>query len=83
MNAAAWTRTCGGWVDGQPIVNHPLTMADIPAQSELSRAMSRDLRKRGFTFIGPVVVLLVFAGAGLINDHLEHCPAKYATAGSR
>ena len=92
-NAQAYAelaRECGGldaylweWVDGQPIVNHPLTMADIPAQSELSRTISRDLRKRGFTFVGPVVVYSYLQAAGLINDHLEHCPAKYAAAGSR
>lgn len=60
------------FVDGQPIVNRPKTWADVPAQSALSVAVSRDMKRRGFQFVGPVTVYSYLQGAGLIDDHPQH-----------
>ena len=63
-----------GWVDGKPIVNHPRSMADVPPWTPLSRALSEDLKKRGFKFVGPTIVYSFLQAAGLVNDHLASCP---------
>ena len=47
---------------------------DMPAEDDLSRRVSADLKKRGFRFVGPVIVYSYLQGAGLINDHLVTCP---------
>lgn len=62
------------WVDGVPIVNHPQSMADLPAKTPLSEALSADLKKRAFKFVGPVIVYSYLQAAGLINDHMAWCP---------
>ena len=46
----------------------------MPAEDDLSRRVSADLKKRGFRFVGPVIVYSYLQGAGLINDHLVTCP---------
>lgn len=62
------------WVDGVPIVNHPRSMEDLPDQTPLSQALSRDLKRRGFKYVGPVIVYAYLQSAGLINDHMAWCP---------
>jgi len=62
------------WVKGKPIVNHPQSMADLPARTPLSEAISADLKKRGFKFAGPVIIYAYLQSAGLVNDHMEWCP---------
>lgn len=64
------------FVEGQPIVNQPLTASEVPAQSALSQRISKDLKKRGFKFVGPTIIYSFLQGAGLINDHLVGCSAK-------
>ena len=59
------------WVDGVPGDQRP---EDMPAEDDLSRRVSADLKKRGFRFVGPVIVYSYLQGAGLINDHLVTCP---------
>ena len=61
------------WVDGKPIVNHWKTLAEIPASTELSRDISRELKKKGFTFVGPTIIYAFIQAAGLVNDHLIDC----------
>jgi len=63
-----------GFVDGKPIQNAPKSMADVPAQTELSQAVSKDLKKRGFKFCGPTIVYAFMQADGLINDHMVTCP---------
>ena len=46
----------------------------MPAEDDLSRRVSADLKKRGFRFVGPVIIYSYLQGAGLINDHLVTCP---------
>ncbi len=65
-----------GFVDGHQIVNHWTTLAEVPAESDLSRRVSRDLRRRGFKFVGPVCVYSYLQAIGILNDHLEGCPYK-------
>lgn len=62
------------WVDGTPIVNHPQSMADLLVETPLSRALSTDLKKRGFKFVGPTIVYAYMQSAGLVNDHMAWCP---------
>ncbi len=62
------------FVGGQPVVNRYAGLADIPAETEVSRAMSRDLRARGFRFVGPTICYALMQSAGLVNDHQVSCP---------
>lgn len=59
-----------GFVNGKPIVNRRRTWAEVPAKSELSTQISKDLKRRGFQFVGPVSIYSFLQGAGLIDDHL-------------
>jgi len=68
-------------VDGQPLQNAPVTMADVPPETPLSRALSKQLRKDGFAFCGPTTVYAFMQAAGLVNDHLAGCPARQRVAG--
>lgn len=61
------------FVDGRPLVNAWAALADIPDQTDISRAMSRDLRRRGFRFVGPTICYALMQSAGLVNDHLTAC----------
>lgn len=56
------------FVAGKPIINHPRSNADIPAQTPLSQAIAKDLKKRGFKFVGPVITYSFLQAAGLVND---------------
>jgi DNA-3-methyladenine glycosylase I len=70
------------FVDGQPLVNAWTTVADVPAQTSESQAMSKDLRKRGFRFVGPTICYAFMQAAGLVNDHIVDCFC-YPRSGSR
>ena len=61
------------FVDGKPIVNRWTSMSGVPAETDASRALSRDLKKRGFSFVGPTIVYAFMQSAGLVNDHLVSC----------
>jgi DNA-3-methyladenine glycosylase I len=61
------------FVDDRPIVNRFGAPGEIPAETELSRAMSRDLRRRGFRFVGPTICYALMQSAGLVNDHETGC----------
>lgn len=61
------------YVDGRPVQNGRQSLADIPAETDTSRAISRDLRRRGFSFVGPTIVYAFMQSAGLVNDHLVSC----------
>lgn len=61
------------FVDGNPLVNRWTSLAQIPAETDLSRAISRDLKQRGFSFVGPTIVYAFMQSAGLVNDHLVSC----------
>src|SRR5205823_5984112 len=61
------------FVDGRPIRNQWKEMSQIPAQSEASDTMSKELRKRGFTFVGSTICYAMMQAAGMVNDHLVTC----------
>ncbi len=61
------------FVNGKPIVNRPRSLKDIPATSPEAERLSRDLKKRGFTFVGPTICYAFMQAAGLANDHLTTC----------
>ncbi|MBL1225766.1 DNA-3-methyladenine glycosylase I [Enterococcus sp. BWR-S5] len=61
------------FVDGKPIVNQWSTMAEVPASTELSDKISKDLKKRGFKFLGTTTVYAFMQAMGLVDDHLPHC----------
>lgn len=61
---------------GRTVTNRPKVMADLPAEDGLSRRVSRDLKKRGFSFVGPVTAYSFLQGVGVIDDHLDGCRFK-------
>ena len=60
-------------VDGRPIQNARKTMKDIPAVTKESDAMSKDLKKRGFRFVGTTICYAYMQACGLVNDHVLSC----------
>lgn len=62
-----------GFVKGKPIVNKRKTLKQIPATTKESDALSKDLRKRGFKFVGSTVIYAHMQACGLVNDHLTKC----------
>ena len=61
------------FVGGKPIVNHIELVCDYPATSKESEALSKDLKKRGFKFVGPTICYAHLQAAGLVNDHSLDC----------
>jgi DNA-3-methyladenine glycosylase I len=58
---------------GQPIKNSPETIGDVQATTEVSSSMSKDLKKRGFRFVGPTTMYAFMQSAGMVNDHVVTC----------
>jgi DNA-3-methyladenine glycosylase I len=69
-----------GFVAGKPVVNTWRSLGEIPAETELSRALSKDLKKRGFRFVGPTVCYAFMQAVGIVNDHTVDC-SRYAELG--
>lgn len=61
------------FVNGKPIHHHYRSIKEIPAESEESRALSKDLRKRGFKFVGPTIMYAHMQAIGMVNDHTQDC----------
>ncbi len=64
------------FVGGRPKVNRPRSMAGVPATSPESDALSKDLKARGFTFVGSTIMYAFMQATGLVNDHLAACPFR-------
>ena len=62
-----------GFTGGKTIKNKFKSLSEMPAESDESRAMSKDLKKRGFRFCGPVICYAFMQAAGMVNDHLVTC----------
>lgn len=62
-----------GFVNGKPIVNRPRTMKHVPAKTELSDRLSKDLLKRGFRFVGSTIVYAYLQAVGVVDDHVADC----------
>ncbi|HEU4496327.1 MAG TPA: DNA-3-methyladenine glycosylase I [Flavobacterium sp.] len=61
---------------GKPIVNSPQSLSEVPATTPLSDEISRDLKKRGFKFVGSTVVYAHMQATGMVNDHVSDCWTK-------
>jgi DNA-3-methyladenine glycosylase I len=61
------------FVDGAPLVGRWRAIAELPAETEESRALSRDLKRRGFRFVGPTICYAFMQSVGLVNDHVVDC----------
>jgi len=68
LDALLWS-----FVNGRPMCNRWATAAEVPASTEASAAMSRELRRRGFRFVGPTICYSLMQSAGLVDDHLSDC----------
>lgn len=66
------------FVDGAPRVNQWQSMSEVPARTLASDAMSKDLKRRGFSFVGSTICYAYMQATGLVNDHLVHCPRHAA-----
>jgi DNA-3-methyladenine glycosylase I len=75
LDAHVW-----GFVGGRPLVNRRQTLADLPAETEESRALSRDLKRRGFRFVGPTICYAFMQAVGLVDDHVVSCFRHEAVA---
>ena len=62
-----------GRVGGSPVQTRPRTQADVPTQNDVSLALSKELKRRGFTFVGPTIVYAWMEACGLYNNHLDGC----------
>lgn len=62
------------FVDGTPRVNRFKRISDVPAETEMSRKMSKALKQEGFRFCGPTIVYAFSQAVGIVNDHLVTCP---------
>jgi DNA-3-methyladenine glycosylase I len=76
----SFDRYLWSFVGGRPIVNQRRSMKDVPARSAESDAMSKDLLKRGFKFVGSTICYAFMQASGMVNDHLVTCPRHAACA---
>ena len=72
----SFARYLWAWVDGTPVVNRPRTLAEIPATTDLSDRISKDLKRRNFTFVGSTIVYATLQSVGIVDDHVIGCPFK-------
>jgi DNA-3-methyladenine glycosylase I len=68
LDAYLWS-----FVDGAPIVNSWATLAEIPAETDLSKAISKDLKRLGFRFVGPTAMYAFMQTVGMVDDHTVDC----------
>lgn len=61
------------FIDGIPIQNSFNSLKEIPAETEISRIISKDMKKRGFSFVGPTIIYSHMQATGMVNDHLTDC----------
>ena len=71
---------CWAYVDGTPVQNRPVSMAEVPTETEVSRRMSKDLKAAGFRFCGPTIVYAWMQAVGMVNDHVVGCGCRERVA---
>lgn len=69
----SFDRYIWSFVDGKPLQNQRIKPQEIPARTEISDVMSKDMKKRGFTFVGTTICYAFMQAAGLVNDHTTDC----------
>lgn len=62
-----------GFVGGKPIINQFTTLFELPAETDLSKKISKDLKDRGMSFVGPTIIYAFMQAVGMVNDHLVDC----------
>jgi DNA-3-methyladenine glycosylase I len=72
-NFDSFDRYLWRFVDGIPVQNAWRQLSEVPAQTPLAESLSKDLRQRGFKFVGPTICYAFMQAVGLVNDHLETC----------
>ncbi len=77
-NGEAFADYLWAFVGGEPIQNAYATLADVPTKTALSETISKDLKKRGFKFVGPTIVYAFMEAVGMVNDHEMTCPRHNA-----
>lgn len=65
-----------GFVGGKPVINHPTSLKDIPASTPVSDALSKDLKKRGMSFVGSTIIYAFMQAIGMVEDHMVDCDFK-------
>ena len=78
----AFDRYIWNFVDGKPIQNRFKTLQELPAETEISRIISKDMKKRGFTFVGPTIIYAHMQATGMVNDHLINCHRYHELEGA-
>lgn len=68
------------YMGGAPLQNSWAALDEVPTETEISRAISKDLKKRGFRFCGPTIVYAFMQAVGMVNDHLVSCPCHQKVA---
>jgi DNA-3-methyladenine glycosylase I len=71
--AGGFDRFIWSFVDGKPIVNRPTMMREIPTRTAISDSMSKDLKRRGFTFVGSTICYAFMQAVGMVDDHVQCC----------
>lgn len=61
------------FVQGEPVINHWRSLDEVPVSTPASETMSRDLKKRGFKFVGPTICYAYMQAVGMVNDHTRDC----------
>lgn len=74
----SFDRYLWAFVGGKPIVNHPRSPKDVPVRTAESDALSKDLLKRGFKFVGSTIIYAFMQASGMVNDHMVTCPRHAA-----
>lgn len=70
---SSFSRFLWNFVDGRPIQNSWRSLSELPAETAESRAMSKALKQRGFSFVGPTIVYAFMQAVGMVNDHVVDC----------
>ena len=81
--AGSFDRYLWNWVDGAPLLNRWTELRQVPARTELSDRISKDLLKRGFKFVGSTIVYAYLQAMGVVNDHLLSCHRHPEFGGGR
>ncbi|MBK8596865.1 MAG: DNA-3-methyladenine glycosylase I [Holophagales bacterium] len=74
--AGSFSEWLWAFVDGQPVRSSPREMREVPAKTPLAERISKELKKRGFRFVGPTIVYAYLQAVGVVNDHLVSCPRR-------
>lgn len=69
-----------GFLDGRPIIHERRTTSEVPAETDLSRTISKALKKEGFRFVGPTTIYAFMQSSGFVNDHIIDCHRQQTCA---